>query len=203
VTDLPVSGTGRGLRALPRLLLAAGLGLVLLSACSSTHPDASAPSANGASPGQAGVTGTERPSQVDGGVAGAVLPTRIGELELQVGGFSVPESLDGTGGEELRAMLDDLGLTPLDISLVVAVDAARTLAIGRWGLPGRASDSILSAWLGAAGGTWSRTRVGRVDALGGPGPDGSRAWATAADGVFVYVVTDDRSLAEAALAATR
>lgn len=203
MTDLPVSGTGRGLRALPRLLLVGGLAIVLLSACSSTHPDASALPADGASPGQPAADGTQRPSEIDGGVAGAVLPTRIGDLELQVGGFSVPESLDSTGGAELRAMLDELDLTPVETSLVVAVDAARTLAIGRWGLPDRAADAILSAWLDAAGGSWSRTRVGRVDALGGPGPDGSRAWATAGDGVFVYVVTDDRSLAEAALAATR
>lgn len=202
MTDLPVSGTGRGLRALPRFLLVGGLG-ILVASCGTAHPDDPGLSADGASPGQPGIAGTEPLAAIDGGVSGAVLPTRIGELELQVASFSIPESLDGAGGEELRAMLDELELRPVDISLVVAVDAARTLAIGRWGLPGRSSEAIRSAWLDAAGESWSYTRIGRVDALGGPSPDGNRAWATAGDGVFVYVVTDDRSLAEAALAATR
>ena len=196
---MATSRAGWGFRALPRHLAAAAV-IVCLAGCGGNSSASSTAQPGAASPDGSNVAG--QPSTLDGGVAGAALPSSVDGVELQVAAIAVPDALDGLGGPELRAMLDALDLQPSDVSLVVAVDRGDRLAIGRWSLPDRSADAILEAWADAAGDGWARLEIGG-GALAGAGPDGSRAWATAHDGVFVYVVSDERSLAEAALLATR
>jgi len=140
----------------------------------------------------------ESAGPVGSGGDGLAFPTRIGALELEVAEYQVPEVLDAEGGAELGAMLETLGLATNEVSLVIAVDPADTLAIGRWKLPDRDAAAILAAWQGAAGSGWRSDTLGGEAALSGRGPDGSIAWAVARDDAFLYIVTDDRSLAEAA-----
>jgi hypothetical protein len=123
---------------------------------------------------------------------------RVGDLDMQVSSYDVPDVLEGERGEQLSAMLDAVGLEPADVRLVIAVDPAGSLAIGRWELPGADAGAILSAWDEASGGDWQSDTLAGEAALHGVGPDGSRAWATARDGVFLYIATDEPSLAEAA-----
>ena len=169
------------------LVLAINVGACGQSETSNPAPGESAAAANGGV-GEAG----------DGG-AGAAVPTRVGDLELEVVPYQVPEFLDAAGGVELGAMLDTLDLDTSEVSLVIAVDPAGTLAIGLWQLPDRGASAILSAWEGAAGSAWRSDTLAGEAALSGRGPDGSTAWAVARDDVFLYVATDDRSLAEAAV----
>jgi hypothetical protein len=117
---------------------------------------------------------------------------------MRVTSFDVPDVLGGEGGAQLSTMLETLGLEPADVRLVIAVDPAGSLGIGRWELPGADADAILSAWDDASRGDWQSETLAGEPALFGRGPDGSRAWATARDGIFLYIATDDPSLAEAA-----
>ncbi|MGH2416850.1 MAG: hypothetical protein ACRDFY_00815 [Candidatus Limnocylindria bacterium] len=185
---------GLGLRARPRrsLFVAAGaLGLAVIAmACGG--PAGSTPPADGSTPASG--------SLVEGSPTGSLAVERIADLDLQVAAYDVPTVLEGEGGELLAAMLATLGLEPNDVELEIAIDPDGSLAIGRWRLPERRADEILSAWDEAVDGAWATATLAGEDALSGRGSDGSRAWATARDGVFVYIVTDDRELAEAAAA---
>lgn len=131
------------------------------------------------------------------------ISSRIASLDLDVVSYQVPDVLAEPDDRQLAAMLRALDLAPAEVSLVIAVDRAGLLAIGRWGMPGRNADAILAAWKEAAGTGWQTVSLGAEPALSGRGPDGSRAWAVAREGVFVYVVTDDPELAEQAVAGTR
>jgi hypothetical protein len=189
---------GRGLRVSSRRsrFIAIAVGLVAAVAACTTSPDPSAPPATDGSQAvsdQSGVT-SSIPAE-------AQALEHVGGLDLQVAAYDVPDVLDAEGGAELGAMLDNLGLQPADVGLVIAVDPADSLAIGRWELPGRDAGSILAAWDDAAGGDWEPETIAGQPALSGHGADGSLAWATARDGVFLYIVTDDRDLAEAAAGA--
>ena len=190
---------GLGLRAWPRRSLshAGGVVAVAIIAVACGGPDGSTPPA-GRSAGA--TTPPASSSLVEGTPSGSLAVERIADLELQVAAHDVPEVLEGEGGEQLAAMLDTLGLEPNDVKLEIAIDPDGSLAIGRWQLPDRDAGEILSAWDEAVAGAWASATLAGEDALSGRGSDGSRAWATARDGVFVYIVTDDRELAEAAAA---
>lgn len=155
----------------------------------------SAGASGGAAAGSGAGSGT--------GVGTAVIPDRIGSLELKVVPYRVPSVLDEADGRQLATMLGALDLPPAAVSLVIAVDREGRLAIGRWELPGRGAEQIGDAWREAAGTGWRSAVLAGEAALTGRGPDGSLAWAVARDGVFVYVVTDDQRLAEEAVAGTR
>jgi hypothetical protein len=124
----------------------------------------------------------------------------VAGIRLESAEVDVPSVLQEPGGPELAAMLETLDLEPSEVTLLVAVDPEGRLAIGHWELPGADADAILDAWAGAAGSSWDRVTLAGAAALAGIGPDGGTAWATAADGVFRYISTDDRALAEAAAA---
>jgi hypothetical protein len=125
---------------------------------------------------------------------------QIAGLELQVASYAVPDVLEGEGGARLSAMLEALDLGPEDVLLEIAVDPDRRLDIGRWQLPGRGAGAILAAWDDAIDGEWTQDTLAGQDALRGRGTDGSQAWVTARDGLFLYIITDDPELAEAAAA---
>jgi hypothetical protein len=190
---------GLGLRASPRRLVpvAAGVLALAFAAVACAGPDGSTPPADASAtaprPASGSATATTAP--------GSPTVESIAGLELQVASYPVPEVIEGEGGAELAAMLETLGLRSADVDLEVAIDPAGTLAIGRWHLPGRNADAILSAWDEAVDGAWASETFAGTDALSGRGADGSRAWVTARDGLFLYIVTDDRDLAEAAAAA--
>ena len=199
------AGAGRGLRASPSSVARAPfvLALVLvlgMAACGGSGASGSAPGSGAGDGGGGSEPGSEPGSGAQ--PAGAVIPDRIGNLKLEVVSYRVPDGLAGPGGEQLATMLRALDLTPAAVSLVIAVDRAGLLAIGRWELPGKEANAILAAWKDAAGTSWRSATLGGEPALAGRGPDGSQAWAVARDGVFVYVVTDDPPLAEAAVAGT-
>ena len=190
---------GSGLRAWPRRSLPLAVGVLALAvvAVACAGPDGSTPpsdtSATATRPASGSATQTTP--------AGSPNVESIAGLELQVATYPVPDVLDGEGGAELAAMLETLGLLPADVGLEVAIDPAGTLSIGRWQLPGRDADAILSAWDEAVDGAWASETLAGAAALSGRGADGSRAWAISRDGLLVYIVTDDRDLAEAAAAA--
>ncbi|MGH2445418.1 MAG: hypothetical protein ACRDGD_05190 [Candidatus Limnocylindria bacterium] len=201
---------GWGLRALPRRTRLVGLlfGLLvgLLAACGSPEGSAegSAEVLSG-SPGD-GLMATPGGVVIDpsgsGDAAGAALGLdRIGDLELQSTSYSVTDALEAEGGEELALMLESLGLEASGVELVIAVDPDGAVGISHWQLPGADAGEILSAWEAAADGSWRSETLAGAPALAGEGPDGGSAWATARDGVFLYVTTDDRTLAEAAASA--
>lgn len=203
-------GAGRGLRASPRLRVRAiaDLALVLVLGVAACGGSGASGSAQGPGSGDAAEGGSAAGS--DGSTPGsgadpaaALIPDRIAGLELEVVSYPVPDRLDEAGGPLLATMLRALDLIPAGVSLVIAVDHAGRLAIGRWELPGRKADAIRAAWKEAAGTGWQSTTLGPESALTGHGPDGSQAWAVARDGVFLYLVTDDPQLAEEAAAATR
>jgi hypothetical protein len=182
-----------------------------LAACGGSGPSGSA---GGSGPGDgAGGGPVEGGDSAAGGSApepgstavpaDAPIARRIANLDLDVVAYRVPDVLAEPDDRQLAAMLRALDLTPAEVSLVIGVDRAGRLAIGRWGLPGRNADAILAAWSEAAGTAWQTLTLGEERALSGRGPDGSRAWAVARDGVFVYVVTDDPALATQAVAGTR
>lgn len=175
------------------LLLAA-----VLVACGSTAPDGSARPGSSGDPGVTGPEGSGAAAAGGGTTSGFSLD-RVAGIDLEVSPLTVPESLDLDGGPQLAAMLEALGLGPSQVGLTVAVDPAGRLAIGHWQLPGASADAILDAWAGASG--WAETTLGGRPGLSGTGPDGGSAWASAADGVFLYISADDRSLADAAAAA--
>ncbi|HET6380898.1 MAG TPA: hypothetical protein VFH63_07660 [candidate division Zixibacteria bacterium] len=131
------------------------------------------------------------------------LPDRLGAVKLTLLAYPLPDSLDARGGRELDALLAQLGIDPGEATLHLAVDPRGALAIGRWGFPGRTADEIRAAWMQATNGTWREIEVEGGTMLTGPGPDDSTAWATARDGVFIYVVTQSAATAASALANTR
>lgn len=192
------NGAGRALRVSPRALArglpACALALVLVvAACGGSG-------ASGAGPGSAAESGGSESGSQDPALE--LLPDRIGGVELEVIEYPVPDALDVVGGPQVSNMLATLGLTTADVTLVMAVDRASLLAIGRWGLPDKDAGAILAAWKGAVGAGWTPATLGGEPALAGRGPDGRQAWAVAREGTFVYIVTDDPSLAEQAVSAT-
>ena len=175
------------------LLLACAL---VLSACADAAPDGSAgPDGVASLPGATG--GVTTPNASAGAAAQSLGLEVIAGIELESATYDVPSVLEQEGGPELAAMLETLGLEPSEVSLLVAVDPGGRLAIGHWELPGADAASILAAWAAAAAGDWEETTLAGLPALAGRGPDGGTAWATAADGVFRYISTDERVLAEA------
>ena len=196
---IALGAVGSGLRAWPRrsLPLAACVLALALATVACGGPDGSAApadsSSTAASQSSDGATGTA--------VAGNPSLERIAGLELQVASYAVPDVLDGEGGARLAGMLETLGLRSSDVALQIAIDPGGSLAIGRWQLPGRDAGAILSAWDEAVDGAWASDTLVGADALSGRDPDGNRAWVTARDGIFLYIVTDERDLAEAASAA--
>lgn len=190
---------GSGLRAWPRrsLPLTAGVLGLAFAVVACAGPDGSTPPADGSTTPTRSASG----SAIQTTPAGSPDVESMAGLELQVASYPVPDVLDGAGGAELAAMLETLGIQPADVDLEVAIDPAGTLAIGRWQLPGRDADAILSAWGEAVDGTWASETLAGANALSGRGTDGSRAWATARNGLLIYIVTNDRDLAEAAATA--
>jgi hypothetical protein len=147
-----------------------------------------------------GTDGATSDATIGSAGAGAASLDRIGGLELQVSSYAVPDRLEGEGGAQLAAMLEALDLRPQDVLLEVAIDPERRLDIGRWQLPDRDAEEILAAWGQAVGGAWTEESLAGQDALRGRGTDGSHVWVSARDGLFLYIITDDRALAEAAVA---
>ena len=202
------SGAGRVLRDPPRepARALAALALVLalgVAACGGPGSAASSPRPGaGGDAGGAAAGGSGGAASASEDPAGALMPDRVGDLDLEVVSYRVPDVLDAVGGPQLEAMLGTLGLAPADAAVVMAVDRAGLLAIGRWELPGKDAEAILGAWKEAAGSGWESAPLGGEPALTGRGPDGRQAWAVARDGVFVYVVTDDPGLAAEAVAGT-
>jgi hypothetical protein len=199
---------GRVLRDSPRAPAHALVALALLvlgaAACGSSDPAGSSPRAGAGGPaggGSAAESGGSTSTSTD--PAGALIADRVGDLDLEVVSYRLPDALGGVGGPQLEAMLGSLDLTSADVSVVMAVDRAGRLAIGRWELPGKDAEAILAAWEEAAGSGWQSALLGSEPALAGRGPDGRQAWAVARDGVFVYVVTDDPGLAAEAVAGTQ
>jgi hypothetical protein len=196
---LPLGAAGWGLRASLRRPSRSPAGAFVLALAVAL---AACGGPNGSSPPTTSDVSTE--SGAGGGEASASVPAqargleRIGDLDMQVASYEVPDVLGGEGGAQLSAMLETLGLEPADVSLVIAIDPGGSLAIGRWELPGADAGAILSAWDEASGGGWQTETLAGAPALYGRGPDGGRAWATARDGVFLYIATDEPSLAEAA-----
>ena len=186
---------GRGLPASLRasLLLAS---LTALVACGG--PDGSAqPSAHASARG-----GVFSPEPASSGVpARSAALGSIGGQDLEVTAFSVDEALAAEGGDAIGAMLDDLGVSPGDVELSVAVAPGGDPAISDWSLPGVSASEILAAWAAAAPGSWRDDDLHGTPALVGNGPDGTRAWALALEGRFVYVRTDDRDTAAEVAAA--
>lgn len=140
------------------------------------------------------------------GSAGAVdVPelTEIGGQRFEVVSYPVADALDAEGGAPVRAMLEQLGVAPSDVELVLAIAPGGDPAVSRWHVPGADAASILSAWAAAANGAWTEDELDGIPALVGEGPDAERAWVVARDGCFVYVRTDDRDLAQQIAAAIR
>jgi len=188
----------RGLRAsLPcASLLTVAL---LLVACGG--PDGSLPPSGPAAASPRGeaftpMPGTDASSGRDPDVAGSGDLDRLGGRDLEVAGYPVEDALAAEGGEAAEAMLASLGVDPADVGLTLAVAPGGDPTVSDWGLPGASAGAILDAWDAAAPGTWSSTTLGGLPALSGSGPDGSSAWALAVDGRFVYVRTDDPTIAE-------
>lgn len=182
----------------PALLLAAAL--VACGASDGSTPPESTASAGplAATPGGT-VSGSVDPS-IDPGTAAGL--DRIGGLKLESTAYPIADALAAEGGEELGVMLDQLGLEPEEVELTIFVDAGSSVGISHWALPGADAEEILAAWAAAdPSGDWRSASLDGVPSLEGHGPDGSTAWATARDGVFLYVTTADRSLAESAAAA--
>jgi hypothetical protein len=197
---LPLGAAGWGLRAsLRRSLRLPGAALLLAAALVACGGPEGSSQPSSAAPGGPDVTTDSGSGDVSASVpAEARGLERVGDLDMQVASYDVPDVLEGEGGAQLSAMLAALGLEPADVGLVIAVDPAGSLAIGRWELPGANAEAILSAWDEASGGDWQSESLAGAPALYGRGPDGGRAWATARDGVFLYIATDEPSLAEAA-----
>jgi hypothetical protein len=210
VIDVEHPAAGLGPRAgFRRLRLVVALGVIVaLAACTSVPADGTAAASGEPAQGAPGNADRARAGSVGGGAgasggAGVALPDRLGDVKLTVLAYQLPDSLDARGGRELDALLSQLGIDPSEATLHLAVDPRGALAIGRWGLPGRAEDEIRAAWLQATNGTWRETEVDGETMLTGPGPDDSTAWATARDGVFIYVVTQSAATAATAVASTR
>lgn len=199
---VPLGAARWGLRAPPRRssrLAAVGLIVAAALVGCGTPTGSTSPAVAGSTVAPSGVVvDSGDPGTSSAASADAIGLERIGGVELQVASYDVPDVLDAAGGDELTSMLETLGLQPADVSLEIAVDPAGSLAIGRWQLPDRDADDILAAWGAAAGSGWRSENLAGQPALSGLGPDGGAAWATARDGVFLYIVTDDRDLAEAA-----
>ena len=196
---LPRGAAGWGLRAsLRRSLRRSAVAFALVAAL------AACGGPNGTSQPTASPTDAAVSTDSGGGAVSASVPAeargleRVGDIRMQVASYDVPDVLEGEGGEQLSAMLAAVGLEPADVRLVIAVDPAGSLAIGRWELPGADAGAILSAWDEASGDEWQADTLAGQPALHGRGPDGGRAWATARDGVFLYIATDEPALAEAA-----
>lgn len=195
---------GSGLLAWPRRCVhptVIGVIATALVACggpdgSGSPVDESAVTAGSPAPVTAGATA----------VSGSSVPApaglaRIGGLDLEAATYEVADVLDAEGGAELGAMLETLDLEPDEVSFVAAVDPGGRLAIGHWELPGRDAGAIMEAWEAVAPAGWRSATLGGESILSGRSADGSLAWALARDGVFLYVVTDDERLVEAAAAA--
>lgn len=115
--------------------------------------------------------------------------------------YSVDEALAAEGGDAIGAMLGDLAISADGVELSLAVAPGGDPAISDWLLPGASASDILEAWAQAAPGSWTTDELDGTPALAGAARDGSRAWAFALDGRFVYVRTDDRHTAEEVAAA--
>jgi hypothetical protein len=127
--------------------------------------------------------------------------SHIGGEDLEVVAFPVDEALAAHGGDAIAAMLADLSVASQDVELSVAVAPGGDPAISDWLLPGASAADILAAWQAAAPGEWHATTLDGVPALTGGGPDGTRAWAFAADERFVYVRTETEETAAEVAAA--
>ena len=184
----------RGLRAPLRFLrigLAFALSLALV-ACGG--PDGSDAPNDPNAPDQ-----TAGGSDAQGG-AGAGDLTRLGGEDLEVASYPVVDALAAEGGAAIASMLDSLDLDPAEVDLTLAVAPGGDPTVSDWRLPGASAEAILDAWAAAGPGNWSSTTLAGRPALAGSGPDGSSAWAVAAEGRFLYVRTDDVDIAEEAAA---
>ncbi len=207
---------GRGLRASLRpssfpfrlgvALLAAVVAAAALVYCggpqgSDGPPDSSAGTA--ATLGEIGgsVVGVDPSASASAGAVDVPELTEIGGQRLEVVSYPVADALDAEGGAPVRAMLEQLGVAPSDVELLLAVASSGDPAVSRWHLPGADAASILSAWEAAADGAWTEDELDGIPALVGEGPDAGRAWVVARDGCFVYIRTDDRDLAQEIAAA--
>ena len=190
----------RGLRASLRSSLL--IGLVALAAVACGGPTGSTSAAAPSASARGGVFTPEPGVSAAAGVPerSAAL-TRIGGVDLEVVDFSVEEALGAEGGDTVSAMLADLGIVAGDVELSVAVAPGGDPAISDWLLPGVSADDILGAWKAAAPGEWGSATLDGLAALEGSGPDGTRAWAFALDERFVYVRTEEKSIATEVAAA--
>lgn len=202
----------RGLRASPPSPLVALLALLLV-ACGgpegsdaprgATTAAASAASAGANADVGGGADADAGSPAPDRGSAGASVSgelARLGGVDLEVAPYPVETALAAEGGGAIASMLSSLGLDPADVELTLAVAPGGDPTVSDWRLPGVSADAILEAWAGSAPGTWSPATLDGVPALSGSGPDGSTAWAVAADGRFAYIRTDDHAVAAEAAA---
>lgn len=120
----------------------------------------------------------------------------IGGIPMDTVSYSVDAALAAEGGDAIAGMLEALGIVPADVELTIAVGPDADPTVSDWRLPGADAASVLDAWQAEAPGEWSSDQLGGVPALVGRGVDGATGWALATDGRFVYVRTEDRSLAE-------
>jgi hypothetical protein len=153
----------------------------------------------------AGAASSAEASGGEGGASGAGAEAQelahIGGEDLEVVAYPVGDALEAEGGDSIQTMLDELGIDPAAVSLVLAVAPGGDPAISSWELPGVDAAAILDAWEASAPGRWEPETIGDSPALVGEGVDGDRAWALAVDGRFVYVHTDEADIAEEVAAA--
>jgi len=186
----------RGLRVplhAPSFTLAATLALgLLLVACGG-------PEGSGSAPASASDAASSPGGEVTGGLS---VPTRsadlteIGGVELTVVDYSVDDALAAEGGDAIGDMLADLGVSPSDVELSLAVAPGGDPTISDWHIPDTSAEALLEAWEAAAPGAWEADDLAGVSALEGSGVDGSNAWVVASPDRLLYVRTDDRATAE-------
>jgi hypothetical protein len=198
---------GRGFWASPRrwviLVGALAVVLVVLAVVILTRGPSARSGGEGTASAGAAVATTGQGGQITGTVPG--FPTSVGGVNLVAGKYRAADILDKPGGEVISAFLARIGVSPSAATLTAAVDHDQRLSIGVWDVPGSGASELLDSWKGVAGADgWQSESVAGESVLVGTDTATKRpAYVGTTDGQLLYIVTSERSLAEAALTALR